>query len=257
MLRQACILGDPQRHARGVKSKVVLNIGEQNQKWLSPPCLLNGPKEGRNATSPLHSRGSPTPNAISKIKGAPQQRETKSEMAASPLPSREPKRGRKFYVTNALSGIPNAKCKKQNQKWSPTKENKIRSGCLTHAFSGAQKRAEMVRDPCILGDPQRQMQKAKSEVVPNKGEQNQKWLPHPCLLGCPIEGRNAMSPLHSRESPTASAASKTRSGPQQRGTKIKNGRLTRAFSGAQKRAEMLRTLTFSGSPEQGFKKGPH
>ena len=25
-------------------------------------------------------------------------------------------------------------------------------------------------------------------MVPNKGEQNQKWLPHPCLLGGPEEG---------------------------------------------------------------------
>ena len=33
--------------------------GEHNQKWLPHPCLLRGPKEGGNATSPLHSRGSP------------------------------------------------------------------------------------------------------------------------------------------------------------------------------------------------------
>ena len=46
----------------------------------------------------------------------------------------------------------------------------------------------MLRHPCILRDPQRQVRGAKSEVVPNKGEQNQKcnkgeenekWLPHP------------------------------------------------------------------------------
>ena len=29
---------------------------------------------------------------------------------------------------------------------------------------------------------------AKAEVFPNKGEQNQKWLPHPYLLGGPKEG---------------------------------------------------------------------
>ena len=33
----------------------------------------------------------------------------------------------------------------------------------------------------------------KLEVVPNKGEQNQKWLPHPCLLGGPKEGNNIRS----------------------------------------------------------------
>ena len=59
----------------------------------------------------------------------------------------------------------------------------------------------MLRHPCILGDPQRQALGAKSEVVPNKGEQNHKWLPHPYLLGGPKEGGNATSPLRSRGSP--------------------------------------------------------
>ena len=53
----------------------------------------------------------------------------------------------------------------------------------------------------------------KSEVVPNKGKQNQKWLPHPCLLGGPKQGGNATSPLHSRGSPT-------------KGNKIRSGCLT-------------------------------
>ena len=82
----------------------VPNKGKQIQKWLPHPCLLRGPKEGGNATSPLHSRG-------------PQQRGTKSEVATSPLPSRGPKRGRKRYVTLAFSGIPNRG--EQNQKWLP------------------------------------------------------------------------------------------------------------------------------------------
>ena len=87
-------------------------------------------------------------------------------MATSPLPSLGPKRGRKCYVTPAFSGIPNAKL-----------GDKIRSGYLTLAFFGAQKRAELLRNPCILEDSQRQA----------RGE-NQKWLPHPCLLGGPKEG---------------------------------------------------------------------
>ena len=66
----------------------------------------------------------------------------------------------------------------------PTKGNKIRSGSLTLAFSGAHKWVEMLRHPCILGEPQ------------NKGGQNQKWEPHPCLLGSPKKGGNATSPLH-------------------------------------------------------------
>ena len=40
----------------------------------------------------------------SKSRSVPQQRGTKSEVAASPLPSRGPKRGRKCYVTPAFSG---------------------------------------------------------------------------------------------------------------------------------------------------------
>ena len=77
--------------------------------------------------SPLHSRGSPTPSVGSTITRGPQQRVTKSEVIASPLPSRGPKGGRKCYVTPAFSGVPNAK-----------RREKIRSGHLaslgyTHA----------------------------------------------------------------------------------------------------------------------------
>ena len=86
----------------------------------------------------------------------------------SPLPSRRPKRKQKCYVTPPFSGIPNAKRgERKNQKWSPTNGNKIISGCLTPAFSEAQKRAEMRRHRCILGDPQRQA----------RGTKNQKWSP--------------------------------------------------------------------------------
>ena len=93
------------------------------------------------------------------ILGDPQHRGTKSEVATSPLPSRGPKRGWKCNVTPAFSGIPNAKRGEQNQKWSPTKGNKIRSGCLTPAFSGAQKRVEMLCHPCILGVPEQGFKK--------------------------------------------------------------------------------------------------
>ena len=54
---------------------------------------------------------------------------------------------------------------------SPTKGKNIRSGYPTPAFSGAQKRVELLRAPCILRDPQCEAQ-----------GQNEKWLPHPCLL---------------------------------------------------------------------------
>ena len=325
MLHHPCIVMGPQQ--RGPKSEVaasplpsrgpkrgqkcyitpafswVPNKGDQNQKWLPHPCLLGGPKEVKNATSPLHSHGSPTKGTKIRsgcltlaFSGAqkrskmlhhpcivmgPQQRGPKSEVAASPLPSRGPKRGQKCYITPAFPWVPNKG--DQNQKWlphpcllggpkeganatsplhshgSPTKGTKIRSGCLTPAFSGAQKRSKMLHHPCILMGPQQRG--PKSEVatsplpsrgpkrgqkcyitpalswVPNKGDQNQKWLPHPCLLGGPKEVKNATSPLHSHGSPT-------------KGTKIRSGYLTLAFSGAQKRSKMLHHPCIVMGPQQ-------
>ena len=97
---------------------------------------------------------------------------------------------------------------------TPSAGNKIRSGYLTPIFWEAQKRAEMLHHPCILGGPQGLARGTKSEVatsilpskgpkrglkcyitpafsgVPNakRGEQNQMWLAHLCLLGGPKEG---------------------------------------------------------------------
>ena len=65
-------------------------------------------------------------------------------MATSPLPFQGAKSGRNCFVTPAFSGVPN-------------KGDKIRSGYITHAFSGAQKWAELLRNTGVLG-------------VPNKGE---------------------------------------------------------------------------------------
>ena len=107
----------------------------------------------------------------------PLPRGTKAQLDASPLPSWGTKRGRKCYVNPAFSCIPNARRGEQNQKWSPTKGNKIRSGYLTPAFSEARKRAEMRHQPCILKDPQRQAQGAKSEMVRSKRKQHHKWSP--------------------------------------------------------------------------------
>ena len=59
---------------------------------------------------PLHSWGSPD-------------KRTKSEVATSPLPSREPKGGRNCYLTPAFSGV-------------PRKGDKIRSGHLPCLLAG-------------------------------------------------------------------------------------------------------------------------
>ena len=135
----------------------------------------------------MHSRESPTPSTGNKTRSGPQQTGTKSEVAASPLPSRRPKRGRKCYINTPFSGIPNKE--DQNPTWlshpcllrgpkeggnamsplhsrgspRPSAASKIKSGCLTPAFSRAQKRAEILHRPCILGDPRQRG--TKSEVT--------------------------------------------------------------------------------------------
>ena len=104
MLSHAGILGVP-------------NKREQNQKWLPHPCLQRGPNIRTNATSPLHSQGSPTPSTGSKIKSGHQQSSTKSQVAAGPKSSWGPKRGRDCYITPTFSKFPNTG--KQTLKWLP------------------------------------------------------------------------------------------------------------------------------------------
>ena len=88
----------------------------------------------------------------------------KSEVATSPMPSRGPRSGRKYHVTLAFLGVPNAK-----------RGKKIRIGRFTPVFSTAHKWAELIRNLYVLGGPQTR-------------RQNQNWLPHPCLLGGPKKG---------------------------------------------------------------------
>ena len=225
--------------------------------------------KSKAATSPLPSRGSPTPNAGQK-----------SELAASAMPSRGPKTRRSCYATPAFSRVPDAKRGDKITSGSlalafsgvPNKGHEIRRGYLTPPLSGGQKRVELLRKPRILGGPQRQ----------TRG-QNQKWLPHPCLIGAPKEGGVAMhtvrcrgsptkgtkseaatSHLPSRGSPTPNAGQKSElatspvlsRGPKRgrtrhatlafsrvpdakHGDKITSGSLTLPFSGGQKRAELL------------------
>ena len=117
------------------------------------------------------------------------------------MPSWGPGRGWNYYVTPAFSGVLDAKrgekfivgslthaflgaqgraellCNKCVLKVPHSKGDKIRVGYLTPAVSAAQNRVELRCNPCILGGPQRQA----------RGE-NQKGLPHPCLLGGPKGG---------------------------------------------------------------------
>ena len=229
LLCNPCILRGPQRHSRG-----------EYQNWLPHPCLLRGPKRVGIATQPLHSSRSPTP-----IAG------TKTPLADSPLPSTGSKREWNCYATATFSGVPNAK-----------RRHKIRIGSLTPAFSGAQKWAELLRNPCFIGGPQRQA----------RGH-NQNWLPHPCLLRGAKVGGIATQPVRSLGSPRPSAASKSECaasplpflGPKsgrncyatpelsgvpnaKSGEKFRIGCLPSAFSGAQKWAELLRTPCILGYP---------
>ena len=156
-----------------------------------------------------------------KNRNGPLQRGTKSEVAASTLPSRGPKRGQDCSVTPAFSGIPNAKRgegKKsgvvpnkgeQNQKWLP-------HPCLL----GGPKEGGNARSPLhSRGSPTLSAGSKKSKMVPNKGEQNQKWLPHPCLLGGPKEGKCYVTLAFSGIPNAKRGEQKMRSSPQQRGTK--------------------------------------
>ena len=65
------------------------------------------------------------------------------------------------------------------------------------AFSGAQKRAEMLRHPCILGDPQTKGDKIRSGYLTPASSGAQKraeMLRHPCILGGPQQrGQNEIS----------------------------------------------------------------
>ena len=135
-------------------------------------------------------------------------------MVASTLFS-EAKKGVKLLRNPAFLGI-------------PKQVDKNRNGCLTRAFSGgAQKTAELLRSRCVLNGSQRR-------------GQNQKFLPHLCLLGGAKRGHEWYgTPALSRM-------------PEQ-GEKIRNGCLTPAFSGAKKRVKLLRNPAFLGIPKQGDK----
>ena len=54
----------------------------------------------------------------------------------------------------------------QNPKSKPTLGVTIRIGCLTPAFSGAHKWAEMLHNPCILGDTQTKRDKIRIGYSP-------------------------------------------------------------------------------------------
>ena len=142
-----------------------------------------GPKEGGNATSPLHSRGSPKEGEQNqKPKPRPgvtmMHHATKRGFKDCPgfLNSTGrlgPKRGRKCYVTPAFSGVPKRRgTKSENKTYARGHHDAPRDkACIQrlsrfpqyHRKVGAQKRAEMLRHPCILGGPQKKGNKIRSQ----------------------------------------------------------------------------------------------
>ena len=220
LLRNPCILGDPQRQARG-----------ENQKWLPS----RGPKRGRNCyVTPAFSA---VPNA---------KRGEKIKIGCLSVVFSGAQKRVEVLRNPCILGGPQRQAQGENQKWLPhpcllggPKEGGIATQPLhsrgsptpsagrkskVASVSGAQKRAEVLRNPCILGDPQRQA----------RGE-NQKWL----HSRGPKRGRNCYL------TPTFSAVPNAK-----RGEKIKSGCLTLAFSGAQKRVEVLRNPCILGGPQR-------
>ena len=180
-------------HSRGSPKK-----GGHNQNWW-------GPQVGGNATSPLHSRGSPTKGTTSKWA------HKWAEMLHHPCILGGPQR----------------------------KGGKIRIG-------GAHKWAEMLHHPCILGGPQQRGQHqsgptsgrkcyitpAFSGVPKERGTKSElagptsgrKCYITPAFSGVPNKGDNikvgpqvggnATSPLHSRGSPKKGGQNQNWRGPQ-------------------------------------------
>ena len=110
----ACVLGDP-HEGDEIKIGYITPAFSGAQKWAELLC------------NPLRSRRSPEAG-------------TKSKLATSPLPSPGPTSGRNCYVTACVLG-------------DPREGDEIKIGYITPAFSGAQKWAESLCNPCVPGGP--------------------------------------------------------------------------------------------------------
>ena len=131
----------------------------KNQKWPPLPCLLGGPQVGGNATSPLHSRGSPNKGdkiRIGYLMLACSGAHKRAEMLHHPCVLGDPQ----------------------------TKGGKIRIGYFTLAFFETHQWAERLQEPCILGDPKTKGDKIKSGHLSLAFSGAHKWaalLHHPCI----------------------------------------------------------------------------
>ena len=160
---------------------------------------------------------------------------------------------------------------------TPSAGSKIRSGCLTSAFPRAHNRTEMLCHPCILDRPQQMEknqkwlphpyllggpQKGRNATAPSfwgipdakRREQNQKWLPHLCLPKGPQQDGNATSALHSRGSPTKGKKSEVATSPLPSGGPTKGPKCygTRILGDPQRQARGAKSeVVASPLPSQG------
>ena len=108
----------------------------------------------------------------------------------------------------------------KNVQWSQTKGKKLRIGCLTPAFSGAQKRAEMLCRPCILGDPQHQARGAKNQKWSHtEGNKIRRGYLTPAFSGYQNGQKCYVTPALSGIPNAKRGEQKFSCGPKQRGTK--------------------------------------
>ena len=218
MLHHPCILGDPlekeinqSRPKRGRKCYITPTFSGVPNKGDK---IKAGPKEGKNATSALHSRGSPNKweqnqNWLPKpcllgahkwaemlrqpcILGDPQTNGDKIRIGCLNPAFWGPTSGRKCYVNLAFSGVPNKGDKIKagpkegknatsalHSRGSPNKWRQNQNWLPKPCLLGAHKWAEMLRQPCILGGPQ---QRGQNQSGPKRG---QKCYISPAFSGIP------------------------------------------------------------------------
>ena len=162
-------------------------------RWLCNPCRLGdphrfraggristGPLVGKVATQPLPPRGSPP-------------------LQSGGQNQKWPTCGQGGYVTPAASGIPTASERGAESEvahlWARWLCNPCRLGD-SHRFraggrirSGAQKRAELLRNSCFLGNPQ------KGGIDMAHVGPGQKGLCRRSLRGGPLKSRPLRTPL--------------------------------------------------------------
>ena len=164
------------------------------------PCFL--------ATIPLHSLGVPKKTE-----------QNKNWLPHLCLPGGPEEGG--IGITSAFSGL-------------PRKEDKIESGSLTLALSGAHNWIHSRCNGGILGGPK-------------KRGQVHNWLLHPCLLGGPQVGGSARQPLNSRGSPNRGTKSITLA--VLGAHKIRNGYLSSSLVGGPQVGGMLCNPCTLGGPQ--------